>query len=121
VSFVHLHTHSEFSALDGLSTIDEAVAQAVNDDQPALAITDHGVCAGHPALSKAANKAGIKPIFGLEAYFVNDRRRRPIKPSPETTEEEAEALKAQNALIRAASPARSVAPRKSGLYQGGVL
>jgi DNA polymerase III alpha subunit len=76
-TFVHLHTHSEFSALDGLSTIPELVELAVEDNNPALAITDHGVCAGHPSLQRHCEAAGIKPIFGMEAYFVDDRLERP--------------------------------------------
>jgi len=71
--FVHLHTHSEFSQLDGLSVMDEIMKAVAEDGQNAVAITDHGNCAGHPALQKAANLAGIKPIFGIEAYFVDDR------------------------------------------------
>jgi DNA polymerase-3 subunit alpha len=74
--FVHLHTHSEHSALDGLSTVREMVQAAVADGQRALAITDHGVCAAHPALQLACQQAGIKPIFGLEAYFVDNRHDR---------------------------------------------
>jgi DNA polymerase-3 subunit alpha len=71
--FVHLHTHSEFSALDGLSTMGEIMRAITADGQQAVAITDHGVCAGHPALQKAATEHGIKPIFGIESYFVDDR------------------------------------------------
>ena len=41
-SFVHLHTHTEYSMLDGAARIDDAVDSAVADRQPALAITDHG-------------------------------------------------------------------------------
>ncbi len=74
--WVHLHTHSEFSALDGLSTVEEIVATAVRHGQPAVAITDHGVCASHVALDRAARAAGIRPIFGIEAYLVDDRHRR---------------------------------------------
>lgn len=76
--FVHLHAHSEFSALDGLSRVEEMVDAVVADEQPALAITDHGVCGAHPALANLAKKAGIKPIYGIEAYFVDDRRWRPM-------------------------------------------
>lgn len=76
--FVHLHAHSEYSALDGLSKIDEMVAEVVADDGEALAVTDHGICAGHPDLQKECDKAGIKPVFGIEAYFVNDRFYRPM-------------------------------------------
>jgi DNA polymerase-3 subunit alpha len=74
--FVHLHAHSEYSPLDGLSTVSEMVEAATADGQPALAVTDHGVCAAHPELQAVATKAGIKPIFGIEANFVNDRLRR---------------------------------------------
>jgi DNA polymerase-3 subunit alpha len=74
--FVHLHLHSEFSALDGLTKIDEAVEAAKNDGQPAVALTDHGTCAGHPHLKEACEKAEIKPIFGIEANFTDDRRKR---------------------------------------------
>lgn len=76
---VHLHAHSEFSALDGFSHVAEMVEQAVLHGQEALALTDHGVCAGHPALQAEAKKAGIKPIFGIEAYFVDDRHFRPVR------------------------------------------
>ncbi|MCB1003338.1 MAG: PHP domain-containing protein, partial [Acidimicrobiales bacterium] len=41
-SFTHLHTHTEFSMLDGASRIGEVVAAAAADGQPALGITDHG-------------------------------------------------------------------------------
>lgn len=74
--FVHLHTHSEHSALDGVSTIEEIIDAALADGQQAVAITDHGVCAGHPVLALAAERKGIKPIFGMEAYLVEDRHAR---------------------------------------------
>lgn len=75
--FAHLHTHTEFSALDGRSRVAEIVAEVTKDDQGAVASTDHGNCAAHPSLQKECGKAGIKPIFGIEAYFVDDRKRRP--------------------------------------------
>lgn len=71
--FVHLHTHSEFSALDGASRIGEMIDAVVADGQKALGVSDHGTCAVHPELALAADKAGIKPVFGMEAYFVPDR------------------------------------------------
>lgn len=77
--FVHLHTHSEFSPLDGMSKIEELVREVTKDGQRALAVTDHGVCASHPHLQEACNKAGIKPIFGIEANFCDDRHKRPIE------------------------------------------
>lgn len=72
--FVHLHAHSEFSPLDGLATVQEMVDEAVRHNQSAIAVTDHGVCAAHPELAKVARRAGIKPVFGIEANFVNHRR-----------------------------------------------
>lgn len=72
-NFANIHTHTEFSALDGLTTIKELIAAAVADNQPGVAVTDHGVCAAHPELFKEASAAGIIPAAGLEAYFVPDR------------------------------------------------
>ena len=80
--FVHLHMHSEFSPLDGLSTVKEMVERVVADGQGALAVTDHGVCAAHPHLQKEAKKAGVKPIFGIEANFTDNRFIRGTRRSP---------------------------------------
>jgi DNA polymerase III subunit alpha len=77
MSLVHLHCHSEFSALDGLSTPAEAASRAASAGQGALAITDHGMCSGHPAHQRACDAEGIKPVFGIETYFVPDRLERP--------------------------------------------
>lgn len=82
-TFVHLHTHSEYSPLDGLSRMDEITAQVTAHSQTALAVTDHGICAGHPALQRAADKAGIKPIFGIEANLCDDRFLRGAKKNEE--------------------------------------
>lgn len=71
-NFVHLHAHSEMSPLDGFSTVKEMVAAAVADGQPAIAVTDHGMVSAHPELQAECRKAGIKPIFGIEANLVND-------------------------------------------------
>jgi DNA polymerase-3 subunit alpha len=76
-SFVNLHVHTEFSSLDGLATLDELATAARENGQQALAVTDHGTCAAHPALQKAATSHGLRPIFGMEAYFVENRRDRP--------------------------------------------
>ena len=70
---VHLHTHSEYSLLDGLSTLSEVVAQVVAQGGTHVGITDHGNCAGHPDLQAECDKAGLKPVFGMEAYLVDDR------------------------------------------------
>jgi DNA polymerase-3 subunit alpha len=68
--FVHLHTHTEYSLLDGASRIDEAVKAAQTAGQGALAITDHGSLYGVVPFYKACRKAGIKPIVGCETYVA---------------------------------------------------
>jgi DNA polymerase III subunit alpha len=72
--FVHLHAHSEYSSLDGLAKVDEMLEAVVADGQEYMGLTDHGTCAGHLGLNKLAKKAGVKPIFGIEAYFVEEAR-----------------------------------------------
>ncbi|HEY5053798.1 MAG TPA: DNA polymerase III subunit alpha [Solirubrobacterales bacterium] len=79
-SAVHLHAHSEYSLLDGACKIDAMAARAAEMGQPALGLTDHGVMNGAVELYKACDKHGIKPIVGLEAYFVEDRHA--IKEQP---------------------------------------
>jgi DNA polymerase III subunit alpha len=71
---VHLHAHSEYSLLDGACKIDAMAARAAELGQPALGLTDHGVMNGAVDLYKACGKHGIKPIIGLEAYLVDDRK-----------------------------------------------
>ena len=69
-SFVHLHTHTEYSLLDGACKIKEVVAKAAEFGMPALAITDHGVMYGVIDFYKAAKQAGVKPIIGCEVYVA---------------------------------------------------
>ncbi len=68
--FVHLHCHSEFSLLDGLSRIDDLVQRAAELNQPAIALTDHGAMYGTMPFYRAARAAGIKPIIGIETYMA---------------------------------------------------
>src|SRR5919108_65899 len=75
----HLHVHSEYSLLDGACKIEQLAERAASFGQPAIGLTDHGVMNGAVELYKAARKHGIKPIVGLEAYFVDDRRSREPK------------------------------------------
>jgi DNA polymerase III subunit alpha len=72
MSFAHLHVHSEYSVLDGACPIDALAERAAALGQPALGLTDHGVMNGAVEHYKACQKHGIKPILGLEAYFVDD-------------------------------------------------
>jgi DNA polymerase-3 subunit alpha len=71
---VHLHAHSEYSLLDGHCKIDAMAERAAALGQPALGLTDHGVMNGAVDLYKACEVHGIKPIVGLEAYLVDDRK-----------------------------------------------
>ena len=75
----HLHVHSEYSLLDGACKIDKLAERAASFGQPALGLTDHGVMNGAVELYKAAQKHGVKPLLGLEAYFVDDRHGREPK------------------------------------------
>lgn len=70
--FVHLHTHTEGSPQDGLTTVAELVDVVTEHGDPAVAVADHGTCAMHPELQIECDRKGIKPIFGIEAYFVDD-------------------------------------------------
>jgi len=69
MSFVHLHVHSEYSMLDGLSHVHDLVAQAKALGMPALALTDHGAMHGVVEFYQAARQAGVQPIVGIEAYL----------------------------------------------------
>jgi DNA polymerase-3 subunit alpha len=73
-SFVHLHLHTEYSMLDGAARVPDVIATAVADGQPAVGITDHGNMYGVLDFYKAARDAGVKPIIGMEAYFVTTSR-----------------------------------------------
>jgi DNA polymerase-3 subunit alpha len=68
--FTHLHTHSHYSLLDGLSKIPNLVARAKELGMDAMALTDHGVLYGAIEFYKAARKAGIKPLMGVETYVA---------------------------------------------------
>ena len=72
--FVHLHTHSEFSLLDGLGRITELVDEASAKGFDSLALTDHGALYGSVAFHQAAVNKGIKPIIGVETYIARNNR-----------------------------------------------
>ena len=74
MSFAHLHLHTEYSLLDGAARIERVTKAAAADGQPAIAITDHGNLYGAVEFYKKANEAGIKPIIGIEAYYVEGSR-----------------------------------------------
>lgn len=66
--FVHLHNHTHYSLQDAACTVPDLIAATVENDQHAIALTDHGVMFGVSEFSKKAQKAGVKPIIGVEAY-----------------------------------------------------
>ena len=70
MDFVHLHTHTEFSLLDGANKIKELPARAKELGMKAMAITDHGVMFGVVDFYKECKKVGIKPIIGCEVYVA---------------------------------------------------
>src|SRR5216117_1877246 len=81
--FVHLHTHSEYSLLDGAARVEAPrsnpsaptiFSEAARDGMTAIAVTDHGAMFGALRFYEAARKAGVKPIMGVEAYVAPGSR-----------------------------------------------
>lgn len=70
MNFVHLHTHTAYSLLDGQCRIDKLIKRVKALGQTALAITDHGNMYGAIEFYKEAKKQGIKPIIGCEFYVA---------------------------------------------------
>ena len=69
-SFVHLHLHTEYSLLDGAIRMRELMKKAAEYEMPAVAVTDHGNLYGAIEFYQEAERAGIKPIIGCEAYVA---------------------------------------------------
>lgn len=72
--FVHLHSHTEFSLLDGISRLPDMVRRAKELEQPALAITDHGNMYAAIYFYKECMSQGVKPIIGCEVYVTEGSR-----------------------------------------------
>ena len=79
--FVHLHTHSEYSLLDGANKLEALVERAVELKMPAIALTDHGNLHGAWRFYEIARSRGVKPIIGCEAYVAFGDRRLKERPS----------------------------------------
>ncbi len=71
--YVHLHNHTQYSLLDGLTKVPDLVAYVNEHKMPAVAMTDHGTMSGVIEFYKACNAAGVKPVIGMETY-VSPRR-----------------------------------------------
>ncbi|MBC7764637.1 PHP domain-containing protein, partial [Microbacteriaceae bacterium] len=69
-NYVHLHNHTHHSLLDGLTKVDELVERVKTLGMDSCAITDHGTMSGAIEFYKAAKKAGVKPIIGIETYVA---------------------------------------------------
>jgi DNA polymerase-3 subunit alpha len=74
-AFVHLRLHSEYSIVDGIVRVDEAVAAAKDDGMPALALTDLANVFGMVKFYKAARSKGIKPVIGCDLWLTNEADR----------------------------------------------
>ncbi len=85
---VELHLHTKMSAMDGVTGVMDAVSTAAKWGHPAVAVTDHGVVQAFPDAYEAGKKYGIKIIYGMEGYLIDDGVPIVIKPRPGLLAEE---------------------------------
>src|ERR671918_790055 len=81
MSFVHLHTHSEYSLLDGANRIPDLVAHVKKLGMDSLAVTDHGNMHAAWSFYEEAKAQRIRPILGFEAYLAYGPRQAREKPA----------------------------------------
>ncbi|MBK7475770.1 MAG: DNA polymerase III subunit alpha [Haliscomenobacter sp.] len=74
--FVHLHCHTQYSLLDGASSISDMMDKAARDGQKGVALTDHGNMFGAFKFVSEARKRQLTPIIGCEFYLVDDRHKK---------------------------------------------
>jgi DNA polymerase-3 subunit alpha (Gram-positive type) len=79
---IELHAHTGMSSMDGICSASDLIARAKSWGHKAIAITDHGVVQAFPEAYEASKKHGVKVIYGVEGYFVNDGI--PIAYNPDT-------------------------------------
>ena len=80
MAFAHLHTHSEYSLLDGANRIPDLIARIKELGMDSLAVTDHGNMFGAWQFHQEARAAGVRPIIGMEAYVAFGPRQAREKP-----------------------------------------
>ncbi|MEX0881270.1 MAG: DNA polymerase III subunit alpha [Candidatus Saccharimonadales bacterium] len=68
--FVHLHNHTQYSLLDGLTKVPALMERVTELGMGSIAMTDHGLMSGAVEFYKAAKEKGVKPIIGMEAYVA---------------------------------------------------
>src|SRR5687768_2738465 len=73
LSYIHLRTHSEYSLIDSLNSIEDLISAAKKQEMPALAITDNVNLFAAVKFYQAAIKAGIKPILGADIWIENPK------------------------------------------------
>src|SRR5690348_5665100 len=73
--FVHLRLHTEYSIVDGMARVEDAVAAAAADGMPALGITDAANLFGAIKFYEAARSRGVQPIVGCDLWITNERNR----------------------------------------------
>src|SRR5213594_931452 len=83
MAFVHLHTHSEYSLLDGANRIPDLLDRVQALGMDSLAITDHGNLHGAWQFYSEARAHKIRPILGFEAYLAFGDRHKRERPPPE--------------------------------------
>ena len=85
---MELHLHTAMSAMDGVVSPGKMVQRAAEWGHPAVAITDHGVVQAFPEAFCAGQKHGIKVIFGVEAYIVDDGVPIVVRPAPRSLKDD---------------------------------
>ncbi len=78
---VELHLHTQMSSMDGMTNISRIVERAAEWGHKAIALTDHGVLQGFPEAMQASKEHGIKILYGMEGYVINDEE--PLVEGPE--------------------------------------
>ncbi|MDR7869940.1 MAG: PolC-type DNA polymerase III [Tissierellaceae bacterium] len=85
---IEFHLHSQMSSMDGITNIKKVIERAHKWGHEAIAITDHGVVQAFPDAMEMGKKLGIKIIYGVEGYLVNDKKQIITAYNPDTEYEE---------------------------------